>query len=81
MHIIQANLLSDNSALESLHLNIESFELPEKKKSSGLGSNPSGEVEGVLRHELQDVLPLRLRKVIIEGKDIKNIHPAAFKVT
>jgi hypothetical protein len=25
-------------------------------------------------------LPLRLRKIILEGENIENIHPAAFKV-
>ena len=51
-------------------------------RTSGSSSSPGfGDGGGVLRHELQDVLPLRLRKIVLEGEKIENLHPAAFKVS
>ena len=77
-----ATLLTDNAALESLHLHLVGEGLVGAPKKSGSGQNPNfGDGGGVLRHELQDVLPLRLRKIILDGQIIENIHPAAFKVT
>ena len=76
-----ASLLSDNAGLESLHLHLVGQGLVGAPKMSGSGQNPNfGDGGGVLRHELQDVLPLRLRKITLEGQNIENIHPAAFKV-
>ena len=76
-----ASLLADNAGLESLHLKLSGQGLSGAPKASGSGSNPGfGGDGGVLRHELQDVLPLRLKKVTLEGNNIETIHPAAFKV-
>jgi hypothetical protein len=76
-----ASLLADNAGLESLHLHLAGEGLVGAPKTSGSGQNPNfGDGGGVLRHELQDVLPLRLKKIILEGENIENIHPAAFKV-
>jgi hypothetical protein len=70
-----ASLLRSNSALESLHIHL-------------VGAGVTGGIHGAnvhgsgtaLRHELQDTLPMRLRRIVIEGQDIENFHPAAFKV-
>ena len=75
-----ASLLSDNAGLESLHLHLVGQGLVGAPKMSGSSQNPNfGDGGGVLRHELQDVLPLRLRKITLEGQNIENIHPAASK--
>ena len=71
-----ASRLSANPALETLSLRIIGDGLK--------GGKHKVEVPGsgtALRHELQDALPKRLRNIIIEGKNIENIHPAAFKVS
>ena len=65
-----ATLLYGNPALEALTL---------KLSGKGLGKVGGGEGEA-LRHELQNQLPSRLKKITLVGKDIINIHPAAFKV-
>ena len=70
-----ASLLAGNPALETLAI---------KLIGQGLkGGHHKVDVPGsgtALRHELQDVLPKRLNNIIIEGNNIENIHPAAFKV-
>ena len=68
-----ASLLSDNPALISLQIQL-SPDLIEQPDSEGV-------VKGnVLRHQLQDKLPKRLRSITLEGENIDNLHPAAFKV-
>ena len=70
-----ASLLAGNPALETLAI---------KLIGQGLkGGHHKVDVPGsgtALRHELQDVLPKRLNNIIIQGNNIENIHPAAFKV-
>ncbi len=70
-----ASLLSGNPSLETLHIRLIGDAIR--------GGRHKVDVPGsgtALRHELQDLLPQRLRNIIIEGKNIENIHPAAFKV-
>ena len=79
-----ASLLQFNPALESLTIRLV---------EAGLGSAWSGDAHGfsdggkkregeALRHELQDApLPPRLKNLVLEGNNIENIYPAAFKVT
>ena len=78
-----ASLLRFNPALESLTIRLV---------GAGLGSVWSGDTQSssrggkkregqALRHELQDApLSPRLKHLTLEGEDIENIYPAAFKV-
>ncbi len=71
-----ASTLNQNAALESLHIHLLGDAL------IGAGHEPTVQGGGTaLRHELQDVLPMRLSKIVIEGDNIENLHPAAFKVS
>lgn len=70
-----ASLLSGNPALESLHIKLIGEGIKGGKHQIDVPGSGTA-----LRHELQDTLPKRLRKIIIQGKNIENIHPAAFKV-
>ncbi len=64
-------LLRNNPALRRIHLHLAPS-LAKKSASSGFK---------VLRHTLQrEELPQRLNQVVVEGGEVANIHPAAFKV-
>ena len=71
-----ASLLSGNLALQTLHI---------KLIGEGItGGRHKANVQGsgtALRHELQENLPMRLQNLVLQGQDIENIHPAAFKVS
>lgn len=71
-----ASLLSGNLALQTLHI---------KLIGEGItGGRHKANVQGsgtALRHELQENLPMRLQNLVLQGEDIENIHPAAFKVS
>ena len=72
-----ASLLSGNQALETLHIRLIGQGIKgghHKVEDDVPGSGTA------LRHELQDVLPTRLRNLVIEGHNIENINPWAFKV-
>ena len=76
-----ASLLRFNPALESLSIRLVGAGLG--SVWSGDDSHASGKKrEGqALRHELQDApLPPRLKYLVLEGDNIENIYPAAFKV-
>ena len=70
-----ASLLSGNLALQTLHI---------KLIGEGItGGRHKANVQGsgtALRHELQENLPMRLQQIVLQGENIENIHPAAFKV-
>ena len=49
----------------------------------GMGGGVGGGRDGrgwVLRHQLQDELPLKLDQITVQAKDIVGLHPVAFKV-
>ena len=63
-------LLRANPALRRLHLHLSEDLV---RLSAGRG--------GVLRHGLQrEALPARLAEVVLEGEELADMHPAAFKV-
>lgn len=70
-----ASLLAGNPALETLHIKLIGDGIKGGKHKLDVPGSGTA-----LRHELQDSLPQRLRNIIIEGKNIENLHPAAFKV-
>ena len=55
-------------------------------RSGGMGHMGGGVGGGrdgrgwVLRHQLQDELPLKLDQITVQAKDIVGLHPVAFKV-
>ena len=55
-------------------------------RSGGMGRMGGGVGGGrdgrgwVLRHQLQDELPLKLDQITVQAKDIVGLHPVAFKV-
>ena len=65
-----ASTLSRNPALMALHLNFV---------GKGLGSAGGGSGQA-LRNELQEEPPPRLREIVLEGRSVSNIHPAAFRI-
>ena len=71
-----ASLLSGNLALQTAHI---------KLIGEGItGGRHKANVQGsgtALRHELQENLPMRLQSIVLQGENIENIHPAAFKVS
>lgn len=66
-----ATLLSGNEALDHLHLHL----------SPSVFSHTASAKGGVLKHLLQDKLPLRLKSIFLEGDVIENLHPTTFKVS
>ncbi len=81
-------LLDANAALSVLRLQI-SLDLVQKKEvtsvahsgaAAGGAGGADGGAGGVLRHTLQGNLPIRLAEITLEGEEIANVHPAAFKV-
>ena len=78
-----ANLLRFNPALESLSIRLVGAGLGSVWRGSSHGSRSHGKKrEGqALRYELQNTpLPPKLKNVVLEGDNIENIYPAAFKV-
>ena len=78
-----ASLLRFNPALESLSIRLVGAGLGSVWPGSSYGSSGGGKKgEGqALRHELQNTpLPPKLRSLYLEGDNIENIYPAAFKV-
>ena len=78
-----ASLLQFNPALESLTIRLVGAGLGSAWSGDSHGSSGGGKKrEGqALRHELQDApLPPRLNHLVLEGGNIENIYPAAFKV-
>ena len=55
-------------------------------RSGGMGRMGGGVGGGrdgrgwVLRHQLQDALPLKLDQITVQARDIVGLHPVAFKV-
>ena len=74
-----ASLLRFNPALESLSIRLVGAGLGSAwSTSSGRGKKREGQA---LRHELQNTpLPPKLKDLVLEGENIENIYPAAFKV-
>lgn len=64
-----ASLIQGNHALEHLHLYLAQDLIKASAATPG----------SVLRHQLQEPLPARLREITLEGPEINNLHPAAFK--
>ena len=76
-----AYLLRLNPALESLAIRLVGAGLGSAWPGSS-GSDGKRRDGQALRHELQDSpLPPRLKELILEGDNIENIYPAAFKVS
>ena len=78
-----ASLLRFNPALESLSIRLVGAGLGSVWHGSSHGSRSQGKKrEGqALRYELQNTpLPPKLKNVVLEGDNIENIYPAAFKV-
>ena len=67
-----ASLLAPNNpALEALDLDLTD-EFVSKSINADKGQ--------VLKHTLQDKLPIRLRKITVRGNRVKSLSPTAFKV-
>eukprot|EP00095_Tigriopus_kingsejongensis_P001502 snap_masked-scaffold1086_size63525-processed-gene-0.1 protein:Tk01502 transcript:snap_masked-scaffold1086_size63525-processed-gene-0.1-mRNA-1 annotation:"hypothetical protein DAPPUDRAFT_119395" len=64
-----ASLIRSNHALEHMHLFLTRDLI--QASTDGKGS--------VLRHQLQEELPARLRELTLQGPEIDHLHPAAFK--
>lgn len=78
-----ATLLRFNPALESLSIRLVGAGLGSVWHGSSHGSSSHGKKrEGqALRYELQYTpLPPKLKNIVLEGDNIENIYPAAFKV-
>ena len=78
-----AALLRFNPALETLSIRLVGAGLGSVWHGSSRGVSGGGKKrEGqALRHELQNTpLPPKLKNLILEGDNIENIYPAAFKV-
>ncbi len=68
-----SSLLRGNPALRRLHLHLSPSLVGQSAPSSSSSS-------GVLRHTLQrEPLPSRLSEVTVEGEEVVDLHPAAFK--
>ena len=78
-----ASLLRFNPALESLSIRLVGAGLGSVWRGGGHSSAGDAKMrEGqALRHELQNTpLPPKLKNIVLEGDNIENIYPAAFKV-
>ena len=77
-----ASLLKFNHALESLTIRLTGAGLASVWSGDGPTKGSKKRDGPALRYELQnDPLPPRLKNLILEGENIENIYPAAFKVT
>jgi hypothetical protein len=84
LNLSLASLLRENAALTHLHLHLsEDLIVASAKHSDGGRGGAGGGRDGkgwVLRHQLQDQLPQKLDRITIQGKNLENFHPVAFKV-
>ena len=69
-----ASLLKENEALEHLHIHLTA----DLVRTGGVGVRDAK--GAILRHQLQEELTPRLKEITLEGPEIDNLHPAAFKV-
>ena len=69
-----ASLLKENEALEHLHIHLTA----DLVHTGGIGVRDAK--GAILRHQLQEELTPRLKEITLEGPEIDNLHPAAFKV-